>query len=118
MLVTRMYAREDGESLFEDVQLEDMSVLSAENRISPRSGSLLYRPDEPAIEAWHNPGAGRPDAPKRLLNVILEGELIVEVSSGERRTFKPGSVLLAEDATGRGHRSWTNSCSTFVIALE
>jgi hypothetical protein len=45
----------------------------------------------------------------------------VEVSDGEKRVFGPGSVLLVEDTTGKGHitRSLTaGPRSTLVAALS
>ncbi len=47
---------------------------------------------------WH-------PVPRRQLFFTLYGELEVEVSDGEIRTFKPGSVLLGEDTIGKGHIS-------------
>jgi hypothetical protein len=35
----------------------------------------------------------------------LSGELEVEVSDGEIRRFGPGSVILVEDTSGKGHVS-------------
>jgi len=37
--------------------------------------------------------------------VTLSGRAEIEVSSGEKREFKKGDVLLAEDTSGRGHRT-------------
>ena len=47
---------------------------------------------------WH-------PAPHRQLIFMLFGELEVEVSDGEVRTFGSGSALLVEDAIGKGHIS-------------
>ena len=47
---------------------------------------------------WHN-------APARQYVVMLEGSVEVQVGDGTRRRFGPGAVLLAEDTTGRGHKS-------------
>lgn len=118
MIVTRMFTGDDGKSHFEDVDLEDQNIVSPEGKIWTKDGSIGYRPNEPGVADWHNPGVGRPGAPKRLLNVILAGELTIEVANGERRAFGPGSVILGEDATGEGHRSWGKDCTTFVITLE
>ena len=45
---------------------------------------------------WHN-------APRRQLIASLNGHVEARVGSGERRTFGPGELLLAEDTKGRGH---------------
>jgi hypothetical protein len=49
---------------------------------------------------WH--GDWHP-APARQLWVGVEGHLDVTVSDGETRRFGPGSLLLLEDVTGKGH---------------
>ncbi len=38
--------------------------------------------------------------------VFVEGEMEVQASAGEARRLVPGVVLLLENTTGRGHRSW------------
>lgn len=45
---------------------------------------------------WH-------PAPRRQMIFCLSGEMEVEVSDGEVRTFVPGAFLLVEDTTGTGH---------------
>src|SRR5207237_3416149 len=61
--------------------------------------SLIFRENDPGYDLdWHN-------APRRQIIVILDGELEVDVTSGEKRRFKGGDVLLVEDTTGSGHRT-------------
>lgn len=43
----------------------------------------------------------------RVLFCILAGGFGVEIGTGERREFPAGTMVLAEDTTGEGHRSWT-----------
>ena len=45
---------------------------------------------------WH-------PSPTKQFVFILRGEFEVSVSDGEVRSFGPGSVVLLEDTTGRGH---------------
>jgi len=103
MAYARIYSDEHGESHLEDMPL-DMTVeryASAEWLISEplHVGDLRFRrvvtefPDEPRV------------APRRQLIVGLAGEAEVEVSDGETRRFGPGSVILVEDTTGKGHRT-------------
>ena len=47
---------------------------------------------------WHNP-------PQRLLSLWLSGEVEFETSDGDIRRLPAGSVVLAEDTTGKGHIS-------------
>lgn len=42
-------------------------------------------------------------APRRQLVVVVDGEFEIATTDGETRTFTPGTVLLIEDTTGRGH---------------
>jgi hypothetical protein len=47
---------------------------------------------------WHNP-------PQRLLVLWLSGEVEFEMSDGDVRRLPAGSVVLAEDTSGKGHIS-------------
>ena len=47
---------------------------------------------------WHNP-------PRPMLVIWLTGEVEFETSDGDTRRLAAGSVVLAEDTTGRGHIS-------------
>jgi hypothetical protein len=51
---------------------------------------------------WH--GDPHP-VPQRLLAVYLSGTGTIEVSDGDVRELVPGTILLAEDTTGKGHTS-------------
>ena len=42
-------------------------------------------------------------APKRQIFVTTKGRYEVTASDGETRSFPPGSVLLLEDISGKGH---------------
>jgi hypothetical protein len=101
MKYTRIYADGKGESHLQDVEAEmkpadhasTMSDLIAAKGVifrDTRSGEYLID--------WHN-------APRRQFVVNLAGEVEIEVSDGEVRRFGPGSILLAEDTTGKGHIS-------------
>ena len=47
---------------------------------------------------WHR-------APQRQFIVLLDGEIEIEVGTGEIRRFRGGEVLLVEDTEGQGHRT-------------
>lgn len=59
---------------------------------------------------WHPDGNLPPkDAPpnhekKARLQLVLQGEFVVEVSNGQQVHVKPGNLLLQEDSTGYGHK--------------
>jgi hypothetical protein len=44
-------------------------------------------------------------APRRQYVVNLTGSVEIEVGDGTKRVLGPGTILLAEDTTGRGHIS-------------
>jgi len=44
-------------------------------------------------------------APQRQFIIMLDGEIEIETSRGEKRRFRAGDILLAEDTTGKGHRT-------------
>ena len=62
------------------------------------TGAELHRTPAGRVQDWHT-------APRRQFVVNLTGEVEIEVSDGETRRFGPGSILLAEDTTGKGHIS-------------
>jgi len=58
--------------------------------------NVCYVPTGAGETGWHNP-------PQRLLVLWLTGEVEFETSDGDIRRLPPGSVVLAEDTTGKGH---------------
>jgi hypothetical protein len=100
MKVTRVFTGADGESHFEDLELE-LRDLGAIGRLSERVGAtgIVFRETDGDYDLdFHN-------APRRQYVINLDGAVELEVGDGTRRTLGPGDVLLAEDTTGRGHRS-------------
>jgi quercetin dioxygenase-like cupin family protein len=114
----RMYTGPDGLSHFEDVDvpLLETEVKSAvrpwylSDPVAVTSAQFVYRDEAAGSLDWHN-------APRRQLVVRLSGEVDLEVSGGEIRRMQPGSVLLAEDTTGQGHRSLRASGESVVVFL-
>jgi hypothetical protein len=58
-------------------------------------------------------------APRRQWVVVLRGRAAVTVSTGERREFGPGDVVLFEDTEGVGHVSTplTDELAFAMIAI-
>lgn len=103
MDIVRIYADADGESHFEDVTLDlgDLTVgtlRTASSELWPTAG-LQFRTVESDFESdLHTAG-------QRQLVINLAGWNELEVSTGERRAFGPGTVVLVEDTNGRGHKA-------------
>jgi hypothetical protein len=99
--ITRIYTGADGESHFEDVELAlpDLGAIGAMS--APQTAkSILFR------ETGADYDLGFHTAPRRQYVIMLAGGRVeLEVGSGERRVLGPGDVLLAEDTSGRGHKS-------------
>ncbi|RKX19986.1 MAG: cupin domain-containing protein [Candidatus Zixiibacteriota bacterium] len=105
MKYTQVYTDENGESHFQDVEIEFKSI-----DFAPPAPPLDISNAFPAIECsflkapakwfgdWH-------PAPFRQLHFYLAGEVEAETSDGEIRRFKQGDVVLVEDTIGKGHRS-------------
>lgn len=97
----RVYTGDDGESHFERLKAP-LTLDSASAQSLSRSGefatgpfSLIGAPTDWAY-TWHT-------APRRQFVIVLQGTMEVEVHSGAKETFAAGSVLLADDLSGRGH---------------
>ncbi len=100
MTVTRIYADEHGESHFEDVPIDlaDAGIIGRLSAPQP-AVSVVFRENDPDYDYdWH-------PAPCRQYVVLLDGEIEIEVSTGQRRRFSGGQILLMEDTTGKGHRT-------------
>jgi quercetin dioxygenase-like cupin family protein len=105
MRYTRLFSDEQGESHFDEVEIEFASTDYVEGaaplQLSPaleaRQYSFMNAPAGWTSE-WHPSSA-------RNLFVVITGEWEVSASDGETRRFKTGDLLLVEDVTGKGHRS-------------
>jgi hypothetical protein len=101
---THLYSDEKGVSHFREVELPFNSTSTTGT--GPPLGSLtlpgsqgtatLLLLPRGAKEDWHK-------APRRMYLVALKGMSEVTVGDGTVRRFAPGSVLLMDDLTGRGH---------------
>ena len=110
MKLLRLFVDDSGESHFEDVEIQFEEVSDYFENTPP----VWFSSFEPASEygfervrpgwvgSWH-------PAPQRVLAIYLSGDLEIEASDGEVRTIGPGTPLLAEDTTGKGHRNRVTS---------
>lgn len=94
---------------------------SLECRPAPGSASARLTMFMPAenIAFLHLPSDYRSDwrpAPRKQYVLVLDGALEVEAGTGEKRVFRPGSILLVTDTTGRGHRTSVVSAQGVLLA--
>jgi hypothetical protein len=102
---TRLYSDAQGESHFEDVDV-DLTLTD----YAPPAPPLSLSSFAPAAQfGFMNAPAGWSSDwhPTTARNVffVMSGEWEVTASDGEARRFGAGSVLLVEDTTGKGHSS-------------
>lgn len=103
MKYVRIYTDPSGESHFEDVEVA-LSPLPAESAAPPILVSSFIAADQLAFGRCPPSRDGDwQTAPCRQLLFLLAGENETEVSDGESRRFGPGSIILLEDTSGRGH---------------
>ncbi|HWO93839.1 MAG TPA: hypothetical protein VNL92_03665 [Dehalococcoidia bacterium] len=113
----RIYAGPDGESHFGDVDVPFATTLGkSELSDTIAAEGIIFRRSAPDEHIdWH-------PAPRRQFVITLEGEAEITASDGEVRRVGPGSVMLAEDTTGRGHVTRTvggrERLSIFVVLAD
>jgi hypothetical protein len=100
MKITHVYADEQGESHFADleVELRDAGQIGQLSEPIP-ARAVIFRKNNPGYDYdWHV-------APQPQFIVLLDGAIEIEVSDGTRRSFCGGEILLMQDTSGRGHRT-------------
>ena len=99
MKVTRLYTGDDGESHFEEIEyaLHPSGIGHLSERV--KATGLIFRKTDPEYNlGFHN-------APRRQFIINLDAAVEIEVGDGSSKLIGPGEILLAEDVTGRGHKS-------------
>jgi hypothetical protein len=93
-----LYSDANGVSHFRDEVLTITRPASgpAQLALSQAPGAELLALKRSAREDWHR-------APRRMYLIALKGMSEVTVGDGQVRRFGPGTVLLMDDTTGKGH---------------
>lgn len=98
--ITRLFSDKNGESHFVDIVMplnNDGEIGFLSDKIPVKN--IIFRTVKPDYDYdFHN-------APQKQYIVLLDGEIEIETSIGEKRTFKGGDVLLLEDTEGKGHKT-------------
>jgi hypothetical protein len=100
MKIHRLYADKNGESHFQDVEIEYAETTRA-GRLSKRlpATGIIFREVQPDYDLdWH-------PAPRRQYIINLDAGVQITASDGESRRIGAGEVLLVEDTHGKGHLS-------------
>lgn len=111
MQAVRLYSGDDGESHFEEIDLEfepdrQMEVTAME----AAKGVAVRRAPPGVLLDWH-------PAPRRQYLFTLSGAWDIECGGGEVRRFRAGDIMLADDLSGRGHRSRVIGDEPHVFAV-
>lgn len=127
MRYVRLFNDADGESHFEDVDVEAFAAPIIENG---RAG-MVSRPQEVSKLIFVGPASSEPDpdgaerepgfhpTPTRRWAVGLSGRVALTASDGERRELHPGVAVFLEDTTGRGHMTTPLTPDvSFLMILE
>ena len=117
MKIYRIYADSDGKSHFGELDLP-MSSTDFAPPAPPLDLSEFW--EAKRVSILHSPPRWYGDwhpAPKRQLMLHLAGEVECEVSDGHIRLIGPGSIVLLEDTTGKGHRSRVIGSEDAIICV-
>ena len=102
---TRIYTDSEGETHFEDLEIE-LAEVDFAPPAPPVKLSAFTSATQWAFFAippgwngdWH-------PTPRRQIFFYLVGQTEIEVTDGTIRRFGPGDAIIVEDTTGKGHRS-------------
>jgi len=100
MKITRIFNDENGNSHFEDftIALKDAGEIGKLSESFPVKDIIFRETSGDYDYDFHN-------APQRQFIILLDGIIEIETSLGEKREFEAGEVLLAEDISGKGHKT-------------
>ena len=111
---THLWADANGVSHFRDEKLgfeaatPENPTAGTSSRTNPDPEALVALPlrgatgatflylKRAAVEDWHR-------APRRMYLIAVQGMSEVTAGDGEMRRFGPGSIILMDDLTGKGH---------------
>jgi hypothetical protein len=113
----RLYADAKGESHFADEEMALNSVNFAPpappvdvSAFTPAKHFVLLQTAPGWFGDWH-------PTQYRQFFFFLSGEVDVQASDGDVRRFGPGSVVLVEDTTGKGHTTRVATDGPWIAAV-
>jgi hypothetical protein len=115
MRYVRLYTADDGNAYFEDIDvpLKPRDAATELSDVFPVKAMVMRRNSSEYELDYHT-------APRRQFIVNLTGTVEIAASGGETRQFGPGSIMLAEDTTGKGHisKALTSERLSLFLHLE
>lgn len=115
--VTRVYSDSSGDSHFAEMEvpLADEGEIGFLSKHFPVKEMVLRKVKPSYDYDFHT-------APQKQFIVLLDGEIEIETSPGDKRIFRAGDILLMEDTNGKGHRTrnlvQAERNSVFIICRE
>ena len=92
MGIFRMYTGADGNSIMEELQLDDPILES----LKTCTGSSVQINEQTEFSEMH-------PAPRRRWMIMLSGQIDIQMADGTIHSFGPNDLRLWEDVTGTGH---------------
>lgn len=100
---THLYTDAEGESHFQEKQFEFHPLDDASwgesltfKKLQGVKGASLAKLKKGAEEDWHT-------APRKQFIIVIQGAVEITASDGKIVRLVPGSVMLVDDTTGKGH---------------
>ena len=99
-IIHRIYSDAQGDSHFEElkVPLRDAGMVGSLSQ-TIETKFMILREVEASYDWDFHP------APERQYIILLDGEIEIETSLHDKKTFRAGDILLVEDTTGKGHKT-------------
>ena len=102
MKIARLTTDDHDRSRWDEIDIAMTADGTSADPPLPASAVIFGTIPPGLVTDWH-------PSPFRGLVITLSGEAEHEASDGTRHRFGPGSIFLAEDTTGQGHRTRSNA---------
>jgi len=112
----RIYSGDDGQSHMEEFEPDFSPFTDTEGAhgdgtpVEAATGVTIRRNPPGYFLDWHC-------APRRQYSISLAGEVEIGTGDGTVKWFGPGTVMLAEDLTGKGHTTRVVGSETRLTIL-
>lgn len=103
LVFQHLYTGVDGETHFAERQFAFEHRQDIEGRggitiseLKEVKGAAIYRLKQGMVEDWHT-------APRKQFGFVIQGQADITASDGQVLRLAPGSIILIDDVTGKGH---------------